>query len=1309
MLIVFFRIRPLQRSDRRFLRVSGRHQVSADGRHLIDGVAFGRPFLKRPDRPPVRIPSVKRPRLSDNHNNLNEGNGINQLVLRENNELELDNGFDDAEYEEPDVITSETVRHAMASQGSLRLTDGTRQSQRLSNSRKRRRAGLGIGIEADISHGETPPVTNHLTVHRGGASGSASPGRISSRSSAKSVRFNGDELETPATILAPEESEDSDDDEDFDPEDQSSESSESNKENIKPESPARRDIKNGPLKSNKEANSAAQYDMLSSSGDSDSDSSDFDTDSDVESGVSVSSSDSNASISSLSSSSSISSSSESSSGSSSDSSDLSSSEDELAPVSPSAKKKSSVALLATGTPSTRIPPVETPLFNSQSAPGEGLSATKKRNQRRRQREKASKLAKRAVVSNLSAESPAVSEPNRGSNLEGDTVLDDQDKVDDSLLEAKKVSLLHALGSKQEEKTLEESPGNVLSKVEPTSLAKPDAKTDRDQVTSQEEVHNENQPRRSRLDTASTRRLIFGSLGLRTPKTKKDEDALREKLSADVRVPTKAPQREDINEVNEQPVENAESWQAKVALAAVECYEEDVDLSTPPFPFVQRWDPQQQTKSKKKRGSGANKRLKRKDSQYYQQSNDYDYEVDESNVQVESQNISYVSFSGYDEALERTQTTLDEGLHKVTRSNSPQSTSSSIQAAVNEQIIQDTNHYSNTTEPSQEQDLPSLPADLSRCKVLSLPLARPNAIIAFKQLEMSARTKWCPVTSEYRTAKIEKVLDNADLQLTLAARDVTPKQKLYDPVTGARVYGRFECPSDEEGASDDDGRHLEISILDMVDPKIIQEAENVDTGNSIQDVPLNEGIDVNLATKPNVEASLAKSEAEGADKSFKGYLEAASTQGTIARGVTGYGILDQATGEMPESARKEYSLLMKEAGFRSDLADGMQPAFEDKTRKPASQKSSSATQDAANHSESFLGGGQENDDSQFVSLLDSGQTGQDSSYRPSAPTTDVEAEKEGMDVDSLENEHGIQSSSFAVPDTADADESNARESLPFDSSYEDYTADPDLFPILNKEVDDDSEAYSSKVPPESPVVDESRNEALHSSSSLPSPNFFKSQPLPKPSRLSKEDQIWDAEYLPSGSTAPTAEQGQRKPATRGSSGMLIATLGNGNTDAKAKKSSKRRNIFDLPTSSDKDVKQEPEPARNLSLDGAAEEITSPPSDHSDNSHLKKYAAHNAASIRSNNLFVPRSIQSMVPKRMRQKDPSPASGLPSTASSAASASNVDLKMETDRDEINKKAALPQGTGWIQKSESTKNSSGKKNRKRAKGEKVRTRSVV
>lgn len=57
-------MRPLQTTDIRFRRISGRHQISVDGKHLYDGVAFGRPFLQLASRPPIRIPPRKKRRIT---------------------------------------------------------------------------------------------------------------------------------------------------------------------------------------------------------------------------------------------------------------------------------------------------------------------------------------------------------------------------------------------------------------------------------------------------------------------------------------------------------------------------------------------------------------------------------------------------------------------------------------------------------------------------------------------------------------------------------------------------------------------------------------------------------------------------------------------------------------------------------------------------------------------------------------------------------------------------------------------------------------------------------------------------------------------------------------------------------------------------------------------------------------------------------------------------------------------------------------------------------------------------------------------
>ena len=206
--------------------MSGRHQISSDGRHLVDGVAFGRPFLRRSNRPAIRIPSLKRPRLEyryedDDDDEIPEPN---QLMLRDSAQDDVDNEEEYNGIEDVDIG------------GQLNGSMGDGQGRRRS-SRKRRRTGLGID-DASLSalfEGEAP-LTNGY-VHEDGTATRANglrDSRRSSRSSTKSVRFDGHDVETPATILAVEDSSDSEDD-DFDPAGDVDSSNSSDKENMEPQ------------------------------------------------------------------------------------------------------------------------------------------------------------------------------------------------------------------------------------------------------------------------------------------------------------------------------------------------------------------------------------------------------------------------------------------------------------------------------------------------------------------------------------------------------------------------------------------------------------------------------------------------------------------------------------------------------------------------------------------------------------------------------------------------------------------------------------------------------------------------------------------------------------------------------------------------------------------------------------------------------------------------------------------------------------------------------------------------------------------
>jgi hypothetical protein len=150
--VLSFSIRPLLTQDLKIRRVSGRHQISADGKHLVDGLAFGRPLLRTPlGRPAVEIPPRKRRRITyyedeDEDEGLlalgdsvsvgredleNDENGNRQLVLRadfEDYDSEDDDDFaPDEDDDEEDVDVDEDEGETASEDGSdsLRNLIGT--------------------------------------------------------------------------------------------------------------------------------------------------------------------------------------------------------------------------------------------------------------------------------------------------------------------------------------------------------------------------------------------------------------------------------------------------------------------------------------------------------------------------------------------------------------------------------------------------------------------------------------------------------------------------------------------------------------------------------------------------------------------------------------------------------------------------------------------------------------------------------------------------------------------------------------------------------------------------------------------------------------------------------------------------------------------------------------------------------------------------------------------------------------------------------------------------------------------------------
>ena len=320
--------------------------------------------------------------------------------------------------------------------------------------------------------------------------------------------------------------------------------------------------------------------------------------------------------------------------------------------------------------------------------------------------------------------------------------------------------------------------------------------------------------RIKLDSGAARRLLFGALGVRAPKTKRDEEKVRDELMKGIRpLRTKKAQTEtSIKATNVTIDEHPDAWREKVIYRAVECVQEGIILSEPPFPFIQRWDPQQ-------RGSRSGKRKKdqRDQPQYYED----ELRIPKKQKRRKGKN-SYAKEQEYPDASY--QSTRQDSL----RSEEPtQETSfeAGAQVEINDQLMSDLIAPTNASELLD--DLPVLPDDPSTLSNLSADEVKPGMVIAFKQLDMSETTKWQPLVSTYRTAEVVEV-EGSRLLVKLAKRDQAQSAKKYDD-SGNRIYSKFEAPDvDDEDLEEleqeiqDDGL-VETSFGELIEPKVVTAA------------------------------------------------------------------------------------------------------------------------------------------------------------------------------------------------------------------------------------------------------------------------------------------------------------------------------------------------------------------------------------------------------------------------------------------------------------------------------------------------------
>lgn len=341
--------------------------------------------------------------------------------------------------------------------------------------------------------------------------------------------------------------------------------------------------------------------------------------------------------------------------------------------------------------------------------------------------------------------------------------------------------------------------------------------------------------RLRLNVTAGRRMVFGALGLRNPKTKDDEEKVRAALMKDVRPLLNPRTLESTNAYPQDIVvqytvqDDAEAWREKIAYRAIECCQDGIELSEPPFPFVQRWDPRQavMTQGKKRRRGENGKRKQRSQADYYQ-----DDMEDESGTKRRrfkeqgegGEKDQYLDDSFYDEIQHETSANGGIALGYVDM----------LAPARKKNPI----GYSQLTQATDLDDLPPLPKDLGSLADLRPGDAKRGMVVTWKELVASAATRWQPEHVNLTGLVVDVGDEMSDVQVVLAKRDRIKKK--FDDL-GNRVYDGFDAPDDSDG--EDDGNRT-VSHNTMIEPRILQQPLLSNLEDQPQDhVPVSEPIPV----------------------------------------------------------------------------------------------------------------------------------------------------------------------------------------------------------------------------------------------------------------------------------------------------------------------------------------------------------------------------------------------------------------------------------------------------------------------------------
>jgi hypothetical protein len=220
------------------------------------------------------------------------------------------------------------------------------------------------------------------------------------------------------------------------------------------------------------------------------------------------------------------------------------------------------------------------------------------------------------------------------------------------------------------------------------------------------------------------------------------------------------------------------------LSAFECWEEDFELTAPPFPFKQHWDPTSKVmreKVEKKKHKRGNKRQR-----------------EPTPVEEEEEEEEEKIFLDYDDT------------------GATENPDAQISAAIEDQLRQD-------VATAAQSDLPPLPEDISVLPTLNPSDIKEGAIIVCRFFAVNPITV-TPEISDYKTAVVDREGDSGygagTIRLKIAARDLPKREKKFDS-KGNRIYDaadQFYMEDEDEDEDLWDGQYSEL-----IEPKLLQAA------------------------------------------------------------------------------------------------------------------------------------------------------------------------------------------------------------------------------------------------------------------------------------------------------------------------------------------------------------------------------------------------------------------------------------------------------------------------------------------------------